>query len=304
MKSLNTKVFAAITLLMASSVFGFAQTRSFEHDLSPFEGIEATDGFKVSVSKSDGYSAKLTVDDALESYVQCYVKAGVLHIGLDDKAIPKDLKKQYKGRNSSEPTLVAVVRIPELKTLLLSDDCKFFSSSDIAASDLSMTLTGSASANNLRITGKTFNLTVSKNAKFTNASVTVEGDLGVTCDSKGIVTLEYKANNLKVTSSGSAEMDIRGDAEEKVSIDASGSSKTTLSGSSKAFEVTGKGTSAKVAASALETLSATITATGISVETNASDNLELDLGRGTEVIFAGNPAINIIKIQAATVTRK
>lgn len=304
MKSLVFKVLTAVTLLITTGWDAFSQTRSFEHDLSPFESIEATDGFKISIINDDTYSAKLTVDDALESYVQCYVKASVLHVGLDSKAIPKDLKKQYRGRNSSEPTLVAVVRLPSLKSLTLSDDCQFVSSSEIAASDLAIKLDGTSSANNLKITGKTFSLTVGKNAKFTNASVVVEGDLGILCDSKGIVTLEYKANNLKVTTAGSAEMDIRGDSEIKVFVDASGSSKTTLSGTTRDFEVVGKGTTAKVDASALETHSATITAAGISVDTKPSENLELDLGKGAEVIFSGNPVINIIKILSATVTRK
>ena len=71
--------------MIASSTGASAQSRSIEHDLPPFEGLEVSDGFKITLSKGDSYSAKLTMDDALESYVQCYVKAGVLHIGIDSK---------------------------------------------------------------------------------------------------------------------------------------------------------------------------------------------------------------------------
>ena len=72
MKALIYKTVAVATLTMAS-VFGFAQTRTIEHDFSPFDAIEASNGFKVSTSASDSYGVKLTVDDALESYVEFYV---------------------------------------------------------------------------------------------------------------------------------------------------------------------------------------------------------------------------------------
>ena len=44
--------------------------------------------------------------------------------------------------------------------------------------------------------------------------------------------------------------------------------------------------------------------TGVDVDVWASKSLELDLGRGSEVVFAGEPAIKIIKIQSASVLRK
>ena len=85
MKSLVYSLLTAACLMIASSTGASAQSRSIEHDLPPFEGLEVSDGFKITLSKGDSYSAKLTMDDALESYVQCYVKAGVLHIGIDSK---------------------------------------------------------------------------------------------------------------------------------------------------------------------------------------------------------------------------
>ena len=106
MKSLIGKGLAAVILIAASAAYGHSQTRSVEHDLSPFEAIEASDGFKVSITRSDSYGIKLTVDDALESYVESYVKAGVLHIGLDGKNLPKDVKKQYKPTYGKELDVV------------------------------------------------------------------------------------------------------------------------------------------------------------------------------------------------------
>ena len=269
--------------MIASSTGASAQSRSIEHDLPPFEGLEVSDGFKITLSKGDSYSAKLTMDDALESYVQCYVKAGVLHIGIDSKNVPKELKKQYRGRNNSEPTLLAVVKVPSIKSISLADDCQFFC---------------------LRITGRSFNVSVGKNAKFTNAVLTLEEDLSLACDSRGSVAIEAKAKNVKVLASGGSVVDIKATVDETVSVETSSSATVTLSGKAGSLEVTGKGPSSKVTASMLEVESAKLAVNGVAIEVNPSKNLELDLGKGSEVSYSGNPSVNIVKIQNSTVLRK
>ena len=173
----------------ATAVGAYSQTRSMERDLSPFEGIEASAGFQVSLSSGDTYSVRLTMDDALESYVQCYVKAGVLHLGLDSKAIPKDIKNQYKGRNASEPTLVAVVKLPALKSVTLADNAVFTSSAEIATSDFTMNLGGSSAVTNLKLTGKSFNLTLAKNAE-------QRGDVQSACSYASVVVSLFDDKDL------------------------------------------------------------------------------------------------------------
>lgn len=304
MKSLICKLFLVATFIVASNISGLSQTRSKEHDLSPFEGIEASDGFKVSITIGDRYSAKLTMDDALESYVLCYVKAGVLHLELDGKGMSKDLKKSYKGKNSSEPTLVAMVTMPSLKTLTLNDDTQFFSSGKITATDLVINLNGSSLANNLNITGNSLVLSATKNSKFTNVVVDVEDALNVSADGKAAIAIDGQAKNISIIAGGSADINIRGEVEDKIKAEMTSGSKVTLSGKAPSLELTGKGTTAKVDASALKTGKALIALTGISADVSPVESIELDLGRGAEVSFSGDPTINLVKIQNATVLRK
>ena len=154
MKSMIIKTLGAATLMMASAIAGFSQTRSVEHDFSPFDAIEASSGFKVSTTASDSYAVKLTIDDILESYVECYVKGGVLHISLDDKSIPKDLKRQYKGRNSADPTLVAIVYMPTLKSITLNDNSEFFNSPNFSGDNFNVTLNGTSKISDMKIVAK------------------------------------------------------------------------------------------------------------------------------------------------------
>ena len=158
MKSLFTRIVTVAVVIAATSLSAFSQTRVVEHDLSPFEAIDAENGFKVSIVKSDLYGIKLTVDDALESYVECYVKAGTLHISMDEKSIPKDVKKLYKDRNSGDPTLVAVVYMPTLKSLTLSDNSEFYNSGNLSGDSFNLTMGGSSKTSDLRIVSKNVSL--------------------------------------------------------------------------------------------------------------------------------------------------
>ena len=79
-------LFMAISAIALTSAVSVAQTRTIEHEYSEFDAISVSDGFKVTLVEKDGYNAKFKVSDALESYLECYVKAGTLYIGLDDKS--------------------------------------------------------------------------------------------------------------------------------------------------------------------------------------------------------------------------
>ncbi|MBR5661183.1 MAG: DUF2807 domain-containing protein [Bacteroidales bacterium] len=304
MKTLVNNLLVIVICIIASTVCASSQTRSKEHSLSPFEGIEASDGFRVSITNGNTYNVKLTMNDALESYVECYVKGGVLHLGLDSKKVPKDFKKLFKGKNSPELTLIAIVTMPVLKSLTLNDESEFYSASDLAVGDLAITMSGSSEVNNLKIFGKSLELNVAKNARFTNASVKMENDVKVTTDVKGGVTMECDAANIKITGGGSSEINIKGSVDENIAVSTTGSSKITLAGKAKAIEVGGKATSSKVDASALEVETAVMSIIGVDVDVWSSKSLELDLGKGSEVTFAGDPLIKIIKIQSASVLRK
>ena len=303
MKSLIIRAASVVILIMTSAFSGFAQTRSIKHDFSPFDAIEASDGFKVSTSASDNYGVKLTVDDALESYVECYVRSGVLHIGLDDKNIPKDIRRQYKGRNSGDPTLVAIVYMPTLKSLALNDDSEFINSSNLSGDNFNLTMSGDSRINDLKIVARTVSLNLSKNAKLSNANVTTEGDLTVITDGKSVVTLNCAAENLALSAAGSSEINLTGNIENKVTATIASSSKTTLTGTAETLSISGKGVSSKVDASAFKVSDSTLSISGTDVKVSASNSIELDLGKGAEVSYSGDPTVKIIKIQNASVLR-
>lgn len=104
-------LFMAISAIALTSAVSVAQTRIIEHEYSEFDAISVSDGFKVTLVEKDGYNAKFKVSDALESYLECYVKGGTLYIGLDDKSIPKKLRN---------PSRVRILKDLYLKPLFMS----------------------------------------------------------------------------------------------------------------------------------------------------------------------------------------
>lgn len=273
---MNIKSLLAATFAVASmSMLSMAQTRTIEHEYSEFDAISVSDGFKVSFVESDGYSAKFKVNDAFESYVQCYVKAGTLYIGVDDKSIPKEVKKSFKGKNSDDPVLEATVYVPSLKAVTLSDNCTFSCDKDINAPKFTLELSGTSSVSNLNI-----------HVAFPSAlTVTLSSALTLTDDN-----------------SGSAELAINGQAE-TASVSTAGSAKLSLSGKANTLNVTGKGGSSKIDAVSVSVDDVAVSLDGAELTVTPGMNLSLDLGKGASVCYSGDPKIKIVKIQNASVTR-
>jgi hypothetical protein len=161
-------------------------------------------------------------------------------------------------------------------------------------------LNGTTAINNLNVVAKTALLSVAKNAKLTNANVRTEGNIAVAGDGKGLMTLEYAAENLDVNTAGSADLSING-AAEKVTVNSANSAKTLVSGDAKSLVVTGKGT---IDASGLKVNEAKLNTSGATVKVSVSKEIELDLGKGSEVEYDGDPTVKIVKIQSSSVTRK
>lgn len=297
------RLLVAVTLCVASVVSGLAQTRTIEHEYSEFTSIVASNGFHVNLVKDEIYATRLTVDDALESYVQCYVKAKTLYIGLDDKNIPKDLKKSYKGKNASDPTLVVTVYAPSINALTLSTEATFSANYTIAVPSFNLNLSDNCSVNNLSIEApKSVNLTVAKKANISSVDIKT-GRLEVNASGNGIITGQISVDAISVISTNSAEVSFNGNMKNS-EINASGSSKILLTGRGDKLAVSGKGVSSKVDASGLSVDEASVDVSGVSVLVNADKTLELNLEKAAEVQYTGDPDIEIVKIQNSSVIRK
>lgn len=302
MKSLIIKSLAISTLAFAMSSYSFAQTRDIEHDFTEFDAISATSDFKVTFSENLKYGAKLTVEDNLQDYVDCYVKGGCLYIGLRDKDIPKDVKKAYKAKNAQAPILNVVVYAPKINNITLADGCTFSCNDGLKADKFNVSLSDNSSIQNLTVNANSVNVKAVKKtnlvlmAKSSDVTISGDGDAVIRVDCSG-------AKSLKVKNSGSANVNVNGSFEE-ASFDADNASQLTASGSANKLTITGKGNRAKVDAGSFSTPQASLQISGPTVTVAVANSLELELGKGSSVTYAGSPVVNIVSVENSSIYRK
>ena len=271
---MNIKSLLVVIFIIAStSALSFAQTRTIEHEYSEFDAISVSDGFKVTMVEKAGYNAKFKVSDALESYIQCYVKAGTLFIGIDEKSVPKEVRKSFKGKNSDGPVLEATVYVPVLNSITLN------------------------------VNANSASFSVSKKSKLSSINVKAADKVTVNAEGSATVVLEYSAKTLEVNNSGSADLAINGQCETS-SVCTAGSAKLSLSGKANVLNVTGKGGSSKVDAVTMSVEDVNVSLDGADLTVTPAKTLSLDLGKGASVCYSGDPLIKIVKIQNASVTRQ
>ena len=301
---MNIKSLLMVIFTTAStSVLSLAQTRTIEHEYSEFDAISVSDGFKVTMVEKAGYNAKFKVSDALESYIQCYVKAGTLYIGIDEKSVPKEVRKTFKGKNSEGPILEATVYVPVLNSITLNDDCTFSLGGSLNSNDFKLSLFGASSITNLNVNANSASLSVSKKSKLSSINVKALDKVTVNAEGSATVVLEYSAKNLEVNNSGSADLAINGQCETS-SVCTAGSAKLSLSGKANILNVTGKGGSSKIDAVSMSVDDVNVSLDGADLTVTPAKTLSLDLGKGASVCYSGDPLIKIVKIQNASVTRQ
>jgi|BioPla2DNA2_1021312.scaffolds.fasta_scaffold44194_2 hypothetical protein len=296
---MNMKKLIMGTLVLAPLIL-FGQRRDIERDFSAFDVVIASGNFNVTMNHDESYGVKLTVDDALQDYVQCYVRGNTLYLALSEKSIPKEVRKLYRGKNAPDPVLNAIVYLPALSALTLSDEATFTALDPIESDRFDVTLSGNAVARNLVVDAATVTIVCDKKSNLDLDVICDELDLKASGNAK--VNLDFDTKKLIADNAGSASLILNGDADD-VEIIAGNSSALTLGGAGFSLIVNGSGASSKVDASKFHVLAASIVASGTSVNVSADDELELDLSKGATVLYAGEPQVKIVRIENSSVLR-
>ena len=277
--------------------------------------VSANGDFEVTLSKGS-YGVRLTTDKNLTPYVQVYVRSNTLYLTYDEKSVPKDIKKLYKGKNASQPVFRAVVSMPQLNGIELDDNVILSSAEAFYGSDIVISLTDKAQVRNLTVQGNSITVNMKKNAQ---AALTLTADkkMEVTTDDKAILKLAEKAREITLNAKGNSDNALSGEGEilnlnlsEKTTSNVShrtknavlnvgGSSKLILNGTGEYLEVKG-GKNAEVEAVAfpVKTMKAELDGGKVNVAVEKEMNVTL-LG-GSSLFFTGSPTLIVNKIVKST----
>ena len=319
MKTLNSKVLRMVICsiaLLGSAVWGSAQTRKRVHEVSAFNAIDVKNNFEVTVAKG-GYGVKLTVDNALSDFAKVYVKGNTLYIYCDEKAIPKEVKKMYKGKNAPVPVLRAVVYAPELSGITMDDESTLTGADDFNAERFEMSLAGKANVKTLTVHANSARIQMKKNSQAV-LSLETSGEIDVTTENAANLRLASNSRDLTLNAAGSSQQSISCDVLTALTVNAEGSSQTSVGVNTAKVYVAAAGSS-KVAVSGTANAltvktarSASVDALGLPVQEaevemnngtvtlSPEKSLSLDLSNGGTVNYNGTPEIKVVKIVKST----
>ena len=281
-----------------------------------FTSISISDDFEISLVRGI-CSAKVTADKELFPYVQVYVRGKVLHITYDEKSVPKDIKKLYKGRGAPTPVFRAVVSIPTLGAITLSNNVSLTSTEEFSATDFELNLSDKAQIRNLSLKTSGATLNMKKNAQ---ALLNIRADKRLEINTEGNANLKLTADaaELSVASAGSSELALSIDTKqatlnlggssnvnlaletEHLTLQTAGSSKLTLTGVSDEMSVRGE-KSSLVEANGFSVKKLDANLSGSSrVNANVSEHIDATLVGGSALYYTGTPTILIGKIIKST----
>ena len=197
--------FAAVLLMVpqrAAAQSLSAQLTDKDITVSEFNAVNVSDDFEVTVSRGT-YGVRLTVDKELAPYVEVYVRSKVLYISYDEKAVPKELRKQYRGKGALTPVFRVVAYTPELQAVTLSDNATLTGVEEFTAGEFELTTAGKSQVKNLSISATSARISMKKNAV---ATLNLKTDRGVevNTDNSANLKLTFTGRELALTADGSS----------------------------------------------------------------------------------------------------
>lgn len=303
-RDMNFKYLNAVILIIAlasfSNTVSFGQTVSKSEEFTEFHTIEANESFNLLYKEGPDYLVSWKVDKALSDYVEIYVSKKVLNINFNKKALTKEIKQAYKGKNAPKPVFDVVIQAPSLDRISLTDKVVFKAGGQtLSSQDFSLSLSGEAKVENLKISANTVNIEV---AKSSNASLKIQADdITATASNSSELDLSYKTGTLTLTGNGSSKINCEGSAS-GASVNTQGSASVTLSGSADRLDVQSNAFS-KQNLSGFSAKKAYTKAFGSSdVIVNASEVLSVEI-KGAKMQFLNDPLIEIVSINNGSLLR-
>lgn len=282
-----------------------------------FHSVSATDKFEITLSKGS-CGVTVTTDQQLSPYVQVYVRSKVLYITYDEKSVPKDIRKLYKGRNAPTPVFRVDVTMPEITGLYLSENVSLSVKDEFESARLDLTLSEKAQLKNLNLHTQAATVSLRKNAMAV-MNLSVDNTLDISTEGNAVLKADVCAKDLVVAAAGSSQLTLTaqksgsitfrcagnskllfaGDVE-KADLQAAASADLALSGSAQTLRLKAE-KSADVDANAFQVQRLEADMSGSSkAEVNVTETLDATLVGGSALYYSGTPVFRIGKIVKST----
>lgn len=286
-------------------IFGWsnadAQLVKESKKLSAFTAIEVGYEFDIVVTESETYKVEWAVDETVANLVKIGQQGSVLRIGFDSKAMTKEQKKHYKGKEAPKMTLKVMVYTPGLESITLADKAR------MSAQDATF------QSNGFTLMMKDESSVSGLNIQSNNALIQTSGKAGVniTLDSKRIDVRGEKKSSVALKVKGCEQLNVNGDDDfilvvsgdvsKDIYVQSMSSSKTVLRKGSTPELVFSSKNSAELSSAEYDAKKVSLVMAGGQASVKALEDLKLELKGGSAVQFVGDPLIEIVRIEKSSV---
>lgn len=300
---MNNKLVSFVILfgtLVQAPLFGQSVRETDHKDLPAFHSIELGGDFALDIEYGKQYTVRLSVEELFADYVLFSVLDSTLAVTLDERHVPAEVRKLFRGKDASTPVFRIYVTMPEsLRSLKLSSRAVLLSADDLVVDSdrFQLQVTDNARVASLAFGSGRVALALDKKA---------DVRMSVTCDSLSVV--QAGTANLNLTQhtdvsafdvSGSSTLEVKGETG-LLKIDSRGFAKSVLGGEAPVVRYK-LANSSQVNATLLESSRAFVEMSGLgSLTQAASEELSVDLTGGATVYFLNDPAIHVIYLKNAS----
>lgn len=323
MKTLIHKLFTVLTCIFAFACLQvFAQENSYELEtktlpVSEFTSLSVEDDFEITLLRGP-QSVKVTAYRDLMPYIQVYVRGKVLYVTFDERSVPKDVKKQYKGRGAADPVFRVMVSMYDLTGITLANNATLISSDSFSSNNrFDMSLADKAQVKSLNIQASSASVSMKKNAQAV-MTITADKKLDVSTDGNANMKLTANAPEMQLDAAGSSDWTLVANSEnavlstagsseviatlktKKAALKTSGSSELSLTGDAESLEIQGeKSSSVEAAGFTTKTIDANLSGS-CRVNMAVTDSITATLVGGSALYYTGTPTFKIGKIIKST----
>lgn len=304
MKRLNYRLLLVLIAIAAAGSLPLSAQRvrsTVQDELPAFSRIALGGEFSLDIRYGKQYRARMAVEELFGDYVQFSVADSTLTVTMDERKVPGEVRKLFKGKDSRSPEFRIEVTMPEtLRELSLDGRAALVAADDLVFDGASVSVKLSDNARIASVAFKADRVRLSLDRK-ADATLSVSCDsLSVTLTGGSSLDLTQRSVASSFAVSGNATFVARGETG-LLKLDAKGFSKSILNGKAPVVRFV-VGATAQVNAVSLENARAFVEAAGIgaTLTTAATDELTVDLGTGATVYFLNDPTLRVLYLKNAS----
>ena len=295
-------ILLALALSFAVSPEAAAEVKQNSINLSPFATLKVGGPFSVSLVRGSDYRALITVEEAYMDYVVCQVSSRELTIDLDERRVPLDVKRQFRGKGTPDPVFSVILYVPELiQAVSMTDKSQLVDTEDVFDKDrVVFSIEDAASVKLLELSSQMVSVSM-QNKSTADFKVNCKMLDAKTANSSQL-TIEEVSEDASYSLQGSSKIIAKNNGS-KVNVNTKSNSYMTLVGSGECATYNMTGTS-EVNAVDYEVPDAVITMTSVCKLSQAAyKTLKLNLNGGSTLLFDNDPAVSIENIKSSTISR-